>query len=247
MKAYLINLDRSPDRLAHMSAEFERLGVEFERFPGVDARLLDDAEKADFAKARSRWEAPWLDGEIGIFLSHFGIWQMIAAGTERAAAVFEDDVLLSGDLAELLRVDDWIPQDADLVRLEANAKLRLSGKRRIPRLPARRLYEVHSGTWGAAGYVLTKDAARRLLAYPPETHCPADLFLFRPDSSEAARDLRCYQVVPAVCIQEQLISENGARFPSLVGVDGRKPERLDHRWRLKNLLPWKRKPIGFAP
>ena len=120
------------------------------------------------------------------------------------------------------------------------------GKRRIPRCP--RVASTRSiRNLGAAGYVLTKDAARRLLAYPPETHCPADLFLFRPDSSEAARDLRCYQVVPAVCIQEQLISENGARFPSLVGVDGRKPERLDHRWRLKNLLPWKRKPIGFAP
>ena len=71
----------------------------------------------------------WLPGEVGCFLSHFEIWRRIASGNEPWAAVFEDDLRVSTDLGRLLRSHDWIPSDADIVRLEANRSMRLSDGR----------------------------------------------------------------------------------------------------------------------
>ncbi len=107
MKAFVINLDRSPDRLEHMQREFERIGVSFIRSPGVDGTLLSQSEREEFAEARSGPAAGWLPGEIGIFLSHFAIWKQVAFGVERAAAVFEDDVHLAKDLRALLDTESW--------------------------------------------------------------------------------------------------------------------------------------------
>lgn len=42
MKCLLINLDRSTDRLAHMTAEFARLGVVFERMAAIDGKDRPD-------------------------------------------------------------------------------------------------------------------------------------------------------------------------------------------------------------
>ena len=178
MKAFVINLDRSPDRLEHMRREFERIGASFIRSPGVDGALLSQAEREEFAEARSGPAAGWLPGEIGIFLSHLAIWKRIASGVEQAAAVFEDDVHLAKDLRALLGTQSWIPDDADVVRLEANRKMRLREGRSIDVARGRRLYRAASGTWGAAGYVITRKAAARLLKTPPEIYCPIDVFLF---------------------------------------------------------------------
>ncbi len=250
MKAYVINLDRSPDRLAHMKGEFDRIGASLMRFPAIDAAQLSEAELADFARPRTG-VAPgrWLTGEIGIFLSHFGIWQQIAAGEERAAAVFEDDVHLAKDLAALLSTDAWIPTDADIVRLEANRKMLLRHGRKIAVAPGRSIYRAASGTWGAAGYVLTRAAAVRLVRSAPELHCPVDIFLFKPGRSAVAASLRCYQVAPAVCIQSQLAAQRGAVFESLVGTEGRTPRAGRMGWlsTAARLLPWKKTPVAFRP
>ena len=44
MKAYVINLDRSPDRLALMRREFSRVGIEFTKFRAVDTIALPQEE-----------------------------------------------------------------------------------------------------------------------------------------------------------------------------------------------------------
>lgn len=56
MKCLVINLDRSPDRLAHITAEFARIGITFERIAGTDARehpnLVLQRWIADFCRFR---------------------------------------------------------------------------------------------------------------------------------------------------------------------------------------------------
>ena len=41
MHAYVINLARSPERLAHMTAELEKARLDYEVITGVDGRDLD--------------------------------------------------------------------------------------------------------------------------------------------------------------------------------------------------------------
>jgi glycosyl transferase family 25 len=214
LKAFVINLDRSGDRLAHMRAEFGGAGLHFERIAAVDGAALSAKTLEDFRQARPA--ARWLPGEIGCFLSHFEAWRRIALGEEAWAAVFEDDIRVSPELGLLFDATGWIPGDADVVRLEANRSMRLSGGRAIATVPGRRLYVARSGTAGAAGYILGRRAAARLIEAPTESHMAADLFLFKPRFSAMARALRRYQVVPALCVQESILAGSNDHLKSLI-------------------------------
>ena len=248
MKAYVINLDRSPDRLAHMRSEFDRVGVPFERFAATDARDLGDADiKAVTGGDPAGWDANWLSGEVAIFMSHLGIWRQIAAGDAHAAAIFEDDVHFAEDIAPLLASDAWIPRDADIVRLESHTKLKLRGGHSIGVAPERRLYRVASGTRGAGGYVMTKRAAARLIEVAPKMRCAADNFLFKPSRSAAAGSLSRWQVVPGVCIHDQFLEPGRQRFPSLVGEAERQPSVAGARSLLHRLMPWRKQFVPFRP
>lgn len=217
MKAFLINLDRSSDRLSQMETEFGRAGIAFTRFSGVDTLRWSPEEVADFFRARPAFSPEErLPGDAGAFLSHLGVWREIAAAEEPAAAVFEDDVHLAADLPNLLGASDWLPDDADIVRLESNAKMRLRDGRALALAPGRKLYRAASGTWGAAGYLITRQAAERLIELPASTHTHIDWFLFKPTRSSVAASLTCYQVSPALCIQDDYLKGARAGMQSVV-------------------------------
>jgi glycosyl transferase family 25 len=217
LKAYLINLDRSEDRLAHMREELGRAGVEFERIAAVDGAALGADALEDFRNARSAANpSGWLPGEAGCFLSHFEAWRRIASTGDPWAAVFEDDLRVSPDLGRLLASDDWIPSGADVVRLEANRSMRLSGGRAITAVSGREVYLARSGTAGAAGYVIASSTCRSLLETPPHLHTVLDVFLFKPKASSVARRLRRYQVVPALCVQDSVLEGGETRLKSLI-------------------------------
>jgi glycosyl transferase family 25 len=250
VKTFLINLDRSTDRLAHMRQEFARVGVEFVRFAGVDGESLDRETLEDFARRRvGVYPRKWLPGEIGCFLSHFAVWERIAGGADEYAAVFEDDVHLAGDLRAMLAGPDWIPEDADIVRLEAAQKMRLLSGRPISVAAQRRLFRAGSATAGAGGYIMSERAARKLIAVDPEFHCWADVILFHPGRSPIAETLRVYQVAPAVCIQNPMTQRPSETLMSVIGIEARAlpPIRSDIWTRLRGFLPWKRHTIAFRP
>ena len=135
LPAFVINLDRSLDRLEAMRAEFGRVGVPFTRFPGVDTLGMPAAELEAFFNQRPGFEPHRrLPGDAGNFLSHLRIWETVAAGSEPVVAVFEDDVHLAADLPLLLGSADWLPPDADVVRFEANSRMVLTRRPAAPRL-----------------------------------------------------------------------------------------------------------------
>ncbi|TPM24261.1 glycosyltransferase family 25 protein [Mesorhizobium sp. B2-3-5] len=101
------DLDRSVDRLTGVTAEFSRIGIQFERVAGVDA-----ATGAPFIAP------PLTEAEVCCFLSHRRCWQIIVDGPDQYGAVFEDDVVFSHDAGSLLADDIWIPRGADVVKLE---------------------------------------------------------------------------------------------------------------------------------
>ena len=191
MKVYVINLDRSADRLAHMREVLGRVGIAFERIPAADGAALGADLVDEFRRNRVAAKPDgWLTGEVGCFLSHFDAWQKIAARDDTWAAVFEDDIRVSSDLRPLLESPDWIPSDADIVRLEGNRSMRLTGARAIRSTPGRKVYRALSGTSGSAGYIVSKRTAAWLCDTPPALHAAVDVFLFKPRVSSVARSLR---------------------------------------------------------
>jgi glycosyl transferase family 25 len=198
MNRYVINLDRSPERLARMRAMFEAMDLDFRRVAAVDGNALSSGEIANLTRPKSDG-MPWTAQEVGIALSQLNCWKLIAEGDEKFAAVFEDDIYFSSDAHEFVREYDWVPDFVDVVKLETcstKVKIKKSGITTGSRIINRLL----SNHWGSGGYILSKEFAGRLVdeidgkGYFSDQ---SDVMLFTQPS-----DVEAYQLVPAICIQD---------------------------------------------
>ncbi len=198
MKAYCINLDRRPDRLAHMTAEFARVGIPFDRIPAVDGH---DPEVAD-ATARLPLSSQGMRisaGAHGCMQSHRRFWHCLVASGDPWGMVFEDDLLLAADMAMYLR-DDWVPADADIVKLETFATRIHLAARSLPASGNRRLAQLCTTHLGTGCYVVSTAMAARLLGETAESGDPVDEFLFNT-GLPFFHTARIYQMFPAPVMQ----------------------------------------------
>lgn len=215
MKCYLINLDRSRDRLNYMAAQFDRIGLSFERVEAVNGRAMNDIELASFAKLSKNWPNPLSPAEIGCFLSHRKCLAAVASGADAYAVVFEDDIKISIGAAQLLTSDNWVPKDADIVKIDAyghevllSRAIAQEGAYGIARLRSRHLQ--------TGGYIVSREAARKLLPLMDKASAPVDHFLFDPNDGPFDK-LNIYQITPAICRQ--------AGLESTIGQNRRKKQR----------------------
>src|SRR5262245_18494301 len=182
ISAVVINLDRSPDRLAHIEAEFARAGMAFERFRAVDGCDLPEDAKPYFCDAAGRIVSRLTAGEIGCYASHLTIWQRIAARRYGPAALLcEDDIELSDDLHGLQEAIPRVVQAGwDIVRLVDND--RLAERKSLPLAPlpgARALIRYWHLPMLAGGYLRSTAGARKQLRAGTRTH-GVNLDLRRP-------------------------------------------------------------------
>jgi glycosyl transferase family 25 len=221
MPVFFINLDRSAGRRAEMHRRLTCLGLDYERISAIDGlRLPDDVQR--------RWcPAPGLSyhlgpGEIGCFLSHRECWKRVLQRAKPFAVILEDDIDLAPAARALFASSEWIPPDADIVKIET----RLKGSTLVDRdeifadgmHSATRLRGRHTGS---AGYIVARRAAEKLLTMTDTFADAIDQFLFNPDLA-AFHTLVTYQLVPAVCIQEKWIrqrNEGGKALPSELDVE----------------------------
>jgi glycosyl transferase family 25 len=204
MHVYVINMARASDRMAHMRNQLDNLGVAFKRIEAVDAKSMSNEQIAQFRASLVDVErhSTWSPGGIGCFLSHKKTWAEIAAGDKEYAAVFEDDVHLSNRIAPLLRDSGWVPRPADIVRFETTLQSMKLEQVPIARLDQTEIFKVHSGAWGAAGYVIRRDIAAWLACSPQRIAGQADWFLFHKESP-VAQAMAIFQCDPAPCVQDQ--------------------------------------------
>lgn len=173
MKTYLINLDRSPERLQFMRGQLDRLGIPFERFPAVYGKDLTPTARAKgFSRIRSfiASKKRMSDAEIGVAMSHVGCYRRMVETEERYALVLEDDVVLSDGFAETLsRVEAFLnPGRPQLVVLSGYG---VEGAESMP--PEIR---AEKSAWCADAYVLTLPAAELLLRANDPVITVADSF-----------------------------------------------------------------------
>lgn len=217
MKAHVINLDRSADRWDWMQAQAERAGMVLERVAAVDGRNLSADERAALVDG-SPTGAILSAGEIGCVLSHRKAWSAIAAGAELYGAVFEDDLHLSLETGAFIRDDSWIPDGADLVRLETFAVPMRCASTPLKALGDRDLFRVLDSTVGAGGYVISRAFAAQALAATERMHDTADAILFERQSPRFG-PRAIYQLSPALCVQDKVLELRNARLESLIEAD----------------------------
>jgi glycosyl transferase, family 25 len=198
--AYVINLARSPERLAHMKAELAKAGVDYEIIRGVDGRDLDLHDPATVDPslfARSSFPA----GMAGCALSHLSTYQKILADGREAALVLEDDVTLPPDLGSLADAVAGHLSGAEVVLLNYDSKhtckMSLEGSVHLP--SARQLVlpiDVRQPASSAA-YLITLEACKRMSeSVLPVRASPDDWWFFY---REGALDrVRCVMPLPVV-------------------------------------------------
>ena len=69
-EGYLINLDRSKDRLMAMDSHLKRFGIRYERVPATDAQTLSKEIYKSVTAPNIEYPHYLRPGEIACFLSH---------------------------------------------------------------------------------------------------------------------------------------------------------------------------------
>ncbi len=232
MKIYLINLDRSPERLALMDGAFSGIGVEFTRVQAVDGKLLPTGAESPIPKRPGQFYQLGA-GETACFLSHQKCWHAAAAGDAEYSAIFEDDAHFGESAGELLRTTSWIPKDADIVKLETTLVRTLFDKLPATGFGSRHVNRLRGTHGGTCGYVVSRQAARKLIAASEGFVDPVDQYMFNTGSA-VWPSLKIYQLTPAVCIQDMFL-EGGSVVSTLVSTLGQErpiTNRRDGRTKL---------------
>lgn len=203
MKTYVINLDRNPERLAFVRKQFERLGMDFERFPAVWGKGLSAAErKRGFSRIRSfiASKKRLSDAEIGVAMSHVGVYRRMVADRVPYALVVEDDVVLGEGFAEALaRAEAFLNPGAAQLAVFSGY-----GVENAESLPPEIRRE--KSVWCADAYCLTLEAAKLIIRANDPVVAVADSFKrWRRDFG-----LELYRVLPATVRQDDVTfkSEN---------------------------------------
>ena len=200
--AVVINLDRHQERLAWFMNNANTAHLEVERMAAVDA---SDPQMLALIEKHKAPDAELSNGEMACILSHRNAWKKLIAGSAPYIAVFEDDLYFSDDVSQLLSLPR-IPANIDLIKLETILGKTSISDRDCISFGKRKLCRLLSRHYGAAGYILSRRCAQRLLDLTETCKEPVDVILF-DEKSPLWSEFDIYQVSPAVCIQDKFYAE----------------------------------------
>lgn len=151
------------------------------------------------------------------------MWKAIVERSLPVAVVFEDDVIFSDAAGEVLRDLSWVPDDADIVRLETWLSHSVVDTAPETTVIGRGVHRLRSVQYGTAAYVITLKGAEKALRLTETFVDTADDFLFNPETP-FSREFITYQMLPSVCVQDLRLNRRTARFTS--GIErGSRPDR----------------------
>ena len=178
-KAFVIHLERATGRRGSVEALKSALPIASEILPAVDGRLLS-AEEINAAYVRARYPPRYPFGltlsEIGAFLSHRAAWRRIVDDGLDHAVVFEDDAAI--EPARFAALLDFLAAERprwSYVLMPA-AGLEPAGAP-LSRRGDATLIRPHSPPLRAIGQVVSREAAKKLLAVTAPFDRPIDTFL----------------------------------------------------------------------
>jgi glycosyl transferase family 25 len=179
--SYVINLDRSQERLDYITPNLHKLNFPVQRIAAVDGYKLTTEEIAkivDLNAYHNLLDYPLRVGVVGCALSHIKAWETFLASPYEYAIIFEDDVLLVPEEVKKIAQDlANNPQYWDIVNLTTD-------HRGIP-LTLKKFADNSSivvyltRTTNAGAYVINRHAAKQLLSKALPIVLPNDLYFAR--------------------------------------------------------------------
>lgn len=178
-KAYVINLDKRPDRWEDIQLNFSETSLKLTRWSAINGKdLTEDEIKKITTTLCDNICSPSM---IGCWLSHFSIWRYIVENNETNVLILEDDAYPVDNFDKLLK-EYWqqVPKDWDMVHLgcygscdnnilsDCYFKL-VSGRKNEPVYkngkPMKNILKP-SCPLALHGYILSNKGARKLLKHP---------------------------------------------------------------------------------
>lgn len=210
MRAYVINLARSHDRRAHITAELQKTGLDYEIITAVDGRALDLHDAATVHPSLLT-QFPFPASTAGCALSHLQVYERIIADGLDEALVLEDDVTLPADLGSLADAvaGKLTGAEVALLSVDSPAPCRMSPEGST-QLPAARLLALPIDVrqpQSAGAYIITREACERMVKFVLPVRVNADDWWFFYRNSALDR-VQC--VVPISVLKDP-------RFTSTMG------------------------------
>ncbi|MFH6954753.1 glycosyltransferase family 25 protein [Pseudoalteromonas sp. XMcav1-K] len=176
-KVFLINLDKSTERLKKSSGRLAAQNIQFERIPAIDGTKLTNAEIQAHYSSQLNSKQYYRNlgyGEIGCFLSHRLAWQKIIEQKLPYAIVLEDDFQLAGDLSAVFSTIESLTFEWQLLKLAAyqNRTRPIKATKQVNEKFDLVLHK--KPLTGCCAQAITYHAAKQLLAISEQFGCPVD-------------------------------------------------------------------------
>ena len=168
----MINLERSVDRRTDMDRQLRDLGADYEIWPAIDGRALDESVYMQRGGARGLFR-----GEVGCYLSHLSLWKKIRDEQIPLALILEDDARIDSDALDVVRDASRYTDRFDVLRLSALEKQ--VGAPLSNLAGGRQLIIPMKNPSGLAGYVLTSEGAAKLVSQAEVVRIPIDTVVDR--------------------------------------------------------------------
>jgi len=193
-KAYCINLDRRPDRWEKSKKEFEKHGLDVERFSAKNGKEINLSH-------------PY-NSELGGAISHNNVIKMAKELDLENILILEDDVEFVDDInVKFQSISTQIPSDWDMIYFGGNHQGGLHKVNdhfhRMGRSYAIQCYAVNSKSFDiVTNYMDIK--IKKVLdgSYKPNPSVAADWFI-----SDLHPNLNCYVIIPHLCWQKEDFSD----------------------------------------
>ena len=188
MRIFVINLERSADRKAHITKQLDNLNVACEFIDAIDGQGLPDDE---IKMHRVDTFPPWpsfnqrhlAKGEIGCLLSHLRIYRKMVDEDIACVCIFEDDCVFENDLGFLLKSEQLRRSDYELLLLGHSGQYHDSSRgaecssTKAPVFSRYHIAKPVECPIGTYAYIIKQCAALKLLQYAYPLRLPMDYLM----------------------------------------------------------------------
>lgn len=221
---YVISLENAFQRRAHITQEFSNKQLTFEFFDAYSPsdRMNNMASTLIPALLQNTTLS---DGEKGCLLSHLVLWNRCVEENLDFITIFEDDVILSENISKYITYCYKLPSSNFILKLESfPMRARMS---KICHIENRDIYALKSEYVGAAGYIISHNAAKFLISYfqglSSTELLPIDEILFNQFIYKNVIDI--YQISPALCIQDRFYHYSTTKLGSSLENERFQPQQ----------------------
>ena len=208
IKNYVISLKCQTERREHIINQFNEHLISFKFFDAIDRErsvsILNSMGLTLENEAITQ-------SELGCFMSHVSLWQMMIDNDLPYLIIFEDDIIFGKSISNVVRSAEKLLLNADYVRLETmKEKVLLGSIANSECYPIS--YYLESPHMGMAAYIISNRSGKYLIKKLRNTviNKPIDNFLFE----DCMEELKVCQLSPAVAIQENILNFKNPKLKS---------------------------------